>query len=211
MTAKSSEHTQLPRVGDTAPPFEVLTEKGLVRFPEFSKGSWCIFFAHPANFTSAWRMYSNFLAMKERWLQERNAKLLALSNQSARQSDWTDVVRRYIGIFLKAPIIEDRDNRISALYGMSPSRRIVPPNHRLLYIIDPEGIIRLIVNRPLASIQTAMADLEAELDRLQRNIPQVIPPPSRLEHMMGVPEGTDVQAGKKPKPAYFRSSKFVMN
>ncbi|MEQ1747405.1 MAG: redoxin domain-containing protein [Saprospiraceae bacterium] len=211
MAAKSSEQIQLPQVGDMAPPFEVLTEKGMVRFPEFSKGSWCVFFAHPANFTSAWRMYSNFLAMKERWLQERNAKLLALSNQSARQSDWTDVVRRYIGIFLKAPVIEDRDNRISALYGMSPSRRIVPPNHRLLYIIDPEGIIRLIVNRPLASIQTAMADLEAELDRLQRNLPQAVAVPNRLEQMIAVPEGADVQAGKKPKPAYFRSNKFALN
>ena len=66
-----SNHPTLPKIGDYAPQFEVQTPKGLVRFPEFSKGYWCIFFAHPANFTSAWRMYSNFLAMKERWLNER--------------------------------------------------------------------------------------------------------------------------------------------
>lgn len=210
MITKLSEQIQLPQVGEMAPAFEVQTQKGMVRFPEFSKGSWCVFFAHPVNFTSAWRMYSNFLAMKERWLHERNTRLLVLTNESARQSGWSDVVRRYIGIFLKAPVIEDTDNRISALYGLSPGRRIVPPNHRLLYIIDPEGVIRLIVNRPLASLQTSMAYLEAELDRLQGRIASPessIAPPVAIP----VPEQVDAQAGYKPKPAYFRQNRIILN
>lgn len=194
-----------------APAFEVQTQKGVVRFPEFSKGSWCVFFAHPVNFTSAWRMYSNFLAMKERWLHERNTRLLVLTNESARQSGWSDVVRRYIGIFLKAPVIEDSDNRISALYGLSPGRRIVPPNHRLLYIIDPEGVIRLIVNRPLASLQTSMAYLEAELDRLQGRIAAAVETPVAPPVAISVPEQVDSQAGYKPKPAYFRQSRIILN
>lgn len=211
MITKLSEQIQLPQVGEMAPAFEVQTQKGVVRFPEFSKGSWCVFFAHPVNFTSAWRMYSNFLAMKERWLHERNTRLLVLTNESARQSGWSDVVRRYIGIFLKAPVIEDSDNRISALYGLSPGRRIVPPNHRLLYIIDPEGVIRLIVNRPLASLQTSMAYLEAELDRLQGRIAAAVETPVAPPVAISVPEQVDSQAGYKPKPAYFRQSRIILN
>jgi peroxiredoxin (alkyl hydroperoxide reductase subunit C) len=211
MITKLSEQIQLPQVGEMAPAFEVQTQKGVVRFPEFSKGSWCVFFAHPVNFTSAWRMYSNFLAMKERWLHERNTRLLVLTNESARQSGWSDVVRRYIGIFLKAPVIEDTDNRISALYGLSPGRRIVPPNHRLLYIIDPEGVIRLIVNRPLASLQTSMAYLEAELDRLQGRIAATVETPVAPPVVIPVPEQVDTQAGYKPKPAYFRQSRIILN
>lgn len=204
----------LPEVGDVAPFFEVETQKGLVRFPEFCRGSWCIFFAHPANFTSAWRMYSDYLAMKERWLHERNTKLLALSNEHIRQSDWSDIVRRYIGIFLKAPVIEDQDNRIATLYGMSPGRRITPPNHRLLYIIDPEGIIRMIVHRPLVSIQTALADLETALERLQGNLPA--PPHSPIalspsEQVLTTTEQPDVLSGQKPKPAYLLPSKIWLN
>src|SRR5690349_5085110 len=108
---------KLPEVGDPAPAFEVQTSKGLVRFPGFSEGCWCIFFAHPANFTSAWAMFSAFLAMKERWLNERNTKVLALSNESLRpNNDWSDKARRFIGIYLKAPVIEDLDFSIARMY-----------------------------------------------------------------------------------------------
>jgi peroxiredoxin (alkyl hydroperoxide reductase subunit C) len=205
-------YPQLPQIGDVAPYFEVQTQKGIVRFPEFTKGSWCIFFAHPANFTSAWRMYSNFLAMKERWLHERNTKLLVLSNEAIRQNDWSDIVRRYIGIFLKAPVIEDRDNHIATLYGMSSGRRITPPYHRLLYIIDPEGIIRLILHRPLESIQTALADLEVELERLQGTVQGTSDLPTRPpEGMLSTSEQSDVRDGYKPKPAYFLPGKISLN
>jgi len=208
------EHLPLPEVGDAAPFFEVQTQKGLVRFPDFCKGSWCIFFAHPANFTSAWRMYTDFLAMKERWLHERNTKLLVLSNEAIRHSDWSDIVRRYIGIFLKAPVIEDCDNRIATLYGMSPGRRITPPNHRLLYVIDPEGVIRLILTRPLVSIQTALANLEVELERLQQNLPTSAQPCisiQPMEQILAISEQSDALDGRKHKPAYLLPGKINLN
>ncbi len=207
-----SEFSPLPNIGDPAPHFTVNTQKGVVSFPEFSKGYWCIFFAHPANFTSAWRMYSNFLAMKERWLDERNTKLLVLSNDSIRQNDWSDIVRRYLGIFLKAPVIEDADNQIANLYGMASGRRITPPFDRLLYIIDPEGVIRLILHRPLASIQVAISDLERELDRLQGNsLNHTAPSDEALKEILATLEQPDRLEGAKPKPAYFRRNEINLN
>ncbi|MBK6932467.1 MAG: redoxin domain-containing protein [Saprospirales bacterium] len=208
-----SDYPQLPKIGDAAPRFQVQTQKGLVSFPDFSRGYWCIFFAHPANYTSAWRMYSNFLAMKERWLDERNTKLLVLSNESIRQNDWSDIVRRYLSIFLKAPVIEDTDHQVAALYGMSSGRRILPPNDRLLYIIDPGGIIRLIVHRPLPSIQTAISDLQLELERLQGTYvpPAPLPMVETLEKMLANSERSDAQAARKPRPAYFSRNKINLN
>jgi peroxiredoxin (alkyl hydroperoxide reductase subunit C) len=207
-----SEHPPLPKIGDRAPQFEVLTPKGLVSFPEFSQGYWCIFFAHPANFTSAWRMYSNFLAMKERWLNERNTKLLVLANESIRQNDWSDIVRRYLGIFLKAPVIEDPEHTIAKLYGMATGRRITPPTDRLLYIIDPEGIIRLILRRPLASIQTTITDLERALDHLQGNtsLDKVVPLDA-VAQLLDAADQLDGKDGYKPKPAYFGRTKINLN
>ncbi|MBK8968396.1 MAG: redoxin domain-containing protein [Saprospiraceae bacterium] len=205
-----SDYPSLPKIGDYAPQFEVQTPKGLVRFPEFSKGYWCIFFAHPANFTSAWRMYSNFLAMKERWLNERRTKLLVLANESIRQNDWSDIVRRYLGIFLKAPVIEDPEHKIAALYGMATGRRITPPMDRLLYIIDPEGVIRLILHRPLPSIQTTIADLEIALDRLQGKTAEE-QPLQAFTQLLDLTEQLDGKAGHKPKPAYFGRSKINLN
>ncbi len=126
-------------------------------------------------------MYSDYLIQKEHWLQERNTRLLMLSNQTVCGDMWTDIISRYLSMCFKAPIIEDTDNRIADLYGMSPSRQISPPAHRLLYIIDPEGIIRYIVCRPLLSIQESLAQIAQELERLQNNITSTEPielPPS---------------------------------
>ena len=158
-------------------------------------------------------MYSNFLAMKERWLNERNTKLLVLANESIRQNDWSDIVRRYLGIFLKAPVIEDPDHRIAALYGMATGRRITPPMDRLLYIIDPEGVIRLILHRPLASIQTTIIDLERTLDRLQgKDAGETIAPNREvLEQLLAGAEKSDQLAGHKPRPAYFRKNEINLN
>ena len=203
---------QLPQVGDTAPPFRVRTDKGLVRFPEYSAGYWCVFFAHPANFTSAWTMFSTFLAMKERWLNERNTKILGLSNEPIRQNDWSDRARRYIGIYLKAPVIEDLDFRIARRYGLASGRRPHPDCDRLAVIIDPAGIVRMIIHRPLPNIESAISDLERAFDLLQGTQTPVNPTPQG-EHsaVYDIHEQPDMVEKYKPKPAYFRRGKLNFN
>jgi alkyl hydroperoxide reductase subunit AhpC len=206
---------KLPMVGDRVPEFEVSTPGGRLHFPTYCAGRWCVFFAHPANFTSAWAMYSAFLAMKERWLNERNAKLIAITNEPLKHNnDWSDKARRYIGIYLKAPVIEDLDFSIAALFGMASGRRPQPGFDRLAYIIDPQGIIRMIITRPLPNIETAILDLQDEFDRLQRNIerpnePKPLEPLESMKHTERPDSpGEEVY---KPKPAFFRKHKINMN
>lgn len=193
----------LPQIGDFAPAFEVQTEKGLVRFPEYSEGCWCIFFAHPANFTSAWTMFSAFLAMKERWLNERNTKVLALTNETLRQNNqWADKARRFIGIYLKAPVIEDLEFHIAQRYGLASGRRPQPGCDRLALIIDPTGIVRLIIHRPLPNIESALLDIERELDRLQGKVTGQ--DENRPLDPVGVAELSDAMGRLyKANPAYF--------
>lgn len=210
----SNNHQNLPKIGDLAPPFEVRTSMGLIRFPEYIKGCWCIFFAHPANFTSAWSMYSSFLALKERWFDARNTKLLALSNEPIRQNDWSDKVRRYIGIYLKAPIIEDLDFSLATLYGMASGRRRHQPGYdRLIYIIDPEGIIRLIIYNPLKNIEKDIADLELELNRMQgyTSAEMDVPALESLEVLDATERSDATINAYKPKPAYFKKKKVNLN
>lgn len=201
----------LPQVGDFAPAFEVDTSKGLVHFPEYSEGCWCIFFAHPANFTTAWTMFSAFLAMKERWLNERNTKVLALSNESLRtNNDWSDKARRFIGIYLKAPVIEDLDFRIAKMYGLASGRRPQQGCDRLAVIIDPEGIVRHIIHRPLPNIESALLDIERELDRLQGKLVEEAAPAAL--QMAEVAEHSDAEGLEyKAKPAHFPRKKFFQN
>lgn len=200
----------LPQIGDPAPAFEVQTEKGLLRFPDYTEGCWCIFFAHPANFTSAWTMFSAFLAMKERWLNERNTKVLALSNELLRpNSQWADKARRYLGIFLKAPVIEDLDFHIAKLYGLASGRRPQPGCDRLALIIDPENIVRLIIYRPLPNIESALIDIERELDRLQG---KVIENQENNPDPLNVIEHLDTnEKTYKANPAYFTKAKINPN
>ncbi|MEZ4919331.1 MAG: redoxin domain-containing protein [Saprospiraceae bacterium] len=203
----SFDTSKLPQVGDAAPFFMVPTETGHISFPEYRDGCWCIFFAHPANFTSAWWMYSTFLALKERWFNARNTKMLTLSNEPVRQNGWSDKVRRYIGIYLKSPVIQDLDFEIAGIYGMASGRRPMNGFDRLAFIIDPEGIIRLIIKNPLPSIEGAILELEKELDRLQGNVQEVeeVVPVGKEE----VPDVFDESF--ELKPAYFPKHKLNLN
>jgi peroxiredoxin 2/4 len=208
--SSSSNHRNLPQVGDRAPIFEFQTAKGAERFPDYQEGRWCVFFAHPANFTSAWAMFSAFLSLKEKWLNERNTKVLALSNEPMRQNnDWSDKARRFIGIYLKAPVIEDLDFKIANLYGLASGRRPQPGCDRLAFIIDPEGIIRRIIHRPLANIEAALVDIEREFDRLRNG---EFDGPAQLPEPEPAIEGSDATARVyKPKPAHFPRKKIYPN
>lgn len=206
----ASNEQKLPQVGDPAPAFEVNTPKGMVHFPQYSEGGWCILFAHPANFTSAWTMFSAFLAMKERWLNERNTKVLALSNEPLKHNnDWSDKARRFIGIYLKAPVIEDLDFSIARMFGLASGRRPQPGLDRLAVIIDPEGIVRMIIHRPLPNIETALLDIERELDRLQKKEQDNTSGKVTLEEVL---EQSDASGERyKTRPAHFPRKKFVHN
>lgn len=211
----SVNHKCLPGVGDPAPAFDAPTEKGVIRFPEYSAGCWCVFFAHPANFTTAWRMYSTLLALKESWFSARNTKLIALTNESIRLNDWSDKVRRYIGIYLKAPVIEDLDFNVATLYGMASGRRRHQPGYdRLIYIIDPQGIIRLIIYNPLKNIEQDIADLEKELKRMMgyEGLDNEARETLEAQHAEETTERSDATINAyKPRPAYFKKRKLNLN
>ncbi|MBL7804947.1 MAG: redoxin domain-containing protein [Saprospiraceae bacterium] len=213
----SLNRKSLPGVGDPAPLFEVRTEKGMIRFPEYSQGCWTVFFAHPANFTTAWRMYSTLLALKESWFNARNTKLIALSNEPIRHNEWSDKVRRYIGIYLKAPVIEDLDFSIATLYGMASGRRRHQPGYdRLVYIIDPQGIIRLIIYNPLKNIEKDIADLEKQIKRLigyeGPELETADEDQQVKETALESTERSDATINAyKPRPAYFKKDKINLN
>ena len=152
-------------------------------------------------------MFSAFLAKKERWLNERNTKVLALSNEPIRQNDWSDKARRFIGIYLKAPVLEDLDFRIAKLYGLASGRRPQLGCERLALVIDPEGIIRMIVNRPLLNIEGALLDIESQLDHLQGLTNKSLP--------LDVSEAIELSDATgqlyKPRPAYLHRKKIFNN
>lgn len=155
-------------------------------------------------------MYSTFLALKERWFNTRNTKLLTISVEPVRQTDWSDRVRRYLGMYMKSPVVEDLDCRISNQYGLDSLARRHSDFNRLAYIIDPFGVIRMIIYNPLPSIETALAEVERALDQLQGKAPQA---PENKQPFPQIVEQPDAAAATdfKFKPAYFGKNKMNPN
>jgi peroxiredoxin 2/4 len=204
----------LPEIGDLAPSFEVETTRGRVSFPEYSAGKWCILFAHPANFTTAWQMFSVFLSKKERWLDERHTKVIGLTNVPFRQNDWTQKAQRYVGIYLRGPVIEDLDCHIAKMYGIASGRRPLPGCDRLALIIDPDGIIRLIIHRPLPNIEEALLEIERKLEQLQGYAPPDarMTGPDETSQNQPTPERSDAPDHDYTlKPAYFKRKNLPEN
>ncbi len=202
-----------PKIGDLAPAFEALTDNGaVVLFPRDWAGKWVILFAHPSNFTSAWLMYSTFLALKERHFDGRNAKLLGICSERPADGSMAEKAKRYIGIFLKGPVIEDPDRVISQLFGLASWRNRQPGHDRAAYIVGPDGTIRHIISSPF-TLQSVAEDLEKNLDDLQgltKKSDAVQPDPRLLIDSQERADGLKNES-YLPSAAHFSKKEFGLN
>lgn len=159
---------QMPRIGDTAPDFEAVTTTGKLRFSEFNKDSWVIFFSHPADFTPVCTTEMSGFAMNQAsFFDERNCKLLGLSIDSIHSHiAWVDNVRKNTGVLFKFPIVADIDMSVSKLWGMLQPGESETAAVRAVFFIDPTGKIRLIMYYPL-SVGRNMEEIKRALVALQ--------------------------------------------
>ena len=147
----------MPRIGDKAPSFKAITTQGEVNFPEDYKGSWVIFFSHPADFTPVCTSeFMTFANMEERFNQA-NCKLLGLSVDGLYSHiAWLRTIKEKIeykgmkDIEVKFPLIEDISMNVSKKYGMVQSAESSTQAVRAVFFIDPQGTVRAIIYYPLS-------------------------------------------------------------
>ena len=140
----------MPRIGDIAPDFEALTTTGKLRFSEYAKGSWNIFFSHPADFTPVCTTEMSGFAMEKDFFAAHGAKLIGLSIDSIHAHiAWVQNVRENTGVYFEFPIIADIDMSVSKLYGMLQPGESETAAVRAVFFIDPNLKIRLIMYYPL--------------------------------------------------------------
>lgn len=159
--------TLMPRIGDQAPDFEVITTTGKIKFSDYNKDSWVILFSHPADFTPVCTTEMRGFALEKDFFAAHNTKLIGLSIDSIHAHiAWVNAVYEKTGILFEFPIIADIDMYVSKLYGMLQPGESETAAVRAVFIIDPNGKVRLVMYYPL-NVGRNMLEIKRTLLALQ--------------------------------------------
>lgn len=148
---------RMPLIGDPAPSFQAVTTQGPINFPEDYKGKWVILFSHPADFTPVCTTeFMTFASMADEF-KAINTELVGLSVDSLyahiawlrriQELEWKD--KKHVEV--KFPLIEDIRMEVANKYGMIQPGQSNTQAVRAVFVIDPEGKIRLILYYPLST------------------------------------------------------------
>lgn len=158
---------QMPRIGDIAPDFDVVTTTGQLKLSDYNKDSWVILFSHPADFTPVCTTEMTGFALEKDFFAKHNTKLIGLSIDSIHSHiAWVNAVHEKTGVLFDFPIIADLDMKISKLYGMLQPGESETAAVRAVFIIDPNGKVRLIMYYPL-NVGRNMEEIKRTLVALQ--------------------------------------------
>ena len=137
------------KIGQKAPDFEAITTYGKVNLKDY-KGKWLILFSHPGDFTPVCTTEMIAFARAYPYFKRLNTELLGLSiDSNPSHLAWMHDIYCRTGIILPFPIIADRSGEIARKYGMIATDISNTKTVRNVYIIDPNGIIRVIMIYPL--------------------------------------------------------------
>lgn len=140
--------TSCPKIGEAFPALTVWTTQGEIHLPQDYHGQWFIFFSHPGDFTPV--CTSEYVAFQNlsTEFEKLNAKLIGLSvDQVYAHLKWLEWIEQHLAVKITFPVIADPMGRVATALGMlrpEEDSRIV----RSVFIVDEQGIIRLILTYP---------------------------------------------------------------
>ena len=136
-------------LGDEAPNFTAETTDGPIDFHHWKKGSWAVFFSHPADFTPVCTTELGATAKLNDEFTKRNVKTIAISVDPIEDHRaWAGDIGDVGGTDLNFPIIADPDKKVSELYDMIHPGEGDTSSVRSVFIIDPNNTIRLTLTYP---------------------------------------------------------------
>ena len=142
---------RLPRIGEPAPVFEAESNQGILRLEDF-KGSWLIFFSHPADFTPVCTTEFLAFAAIHQDLRARGCELLGLSIDSVfSHIAWVRRIEEKFGTKIEFPIVADLSRQVAGLYGMIMPDESKTETSRCVFVIDPKQMVRAVIYYPLTT------------------------------------------------------------
>ena len=194
---EQTNHT-FPLLGDKFPEMEVQTTHGPRKLPGDYKGKWLVLFSHPADFTPV--CTTEFVAFAKRYDQfkEINTDLLGLSvDQVFAHIKWHEWIKEKLDVEIPFPIIADNLGTVSHKLGLlHPGKGSTTV--RAVYVMDPEGTIRLIIYYP-QEIGRNMDEIVRAVKALQVSDAEGVATPANWpdNDFMGsrviIPPATDVE------------------
>ena len=140
----------LPRIGDKAPDFTVMTTHGEITFSKWREEKWTVLFSHPADFTPVCSTELTEFGKRVEEFNKRGVKMIAISVDSIHSHlAWVINLEKILGVHLPFPIIADSTRVVSELYGMIHPGESATVTVRALLAIDPKGTVRALIYYPL--------------------------------------------------------------
>ncbi len=197
-----TETTRFPLIGEKFPEMEVKTTHGVIKLPDHFRGKWFVLFSHPADFTPV--CTTEFVAFQKRYekFKELNAELIGLSiDQVFSHMKWAEWIEEKLGVRIEFPIIADDTGAVAKRLGMiHPGKGM--NTVRAVFIVDPEGTIRLILYYP-QEIGRNMDEILRALKALQISdkhgvaIPANWPENELIGDRVIIPPASDVKTAKE--------------
>ena len=196
----------MPLLGDPFPELKVLTSHGTMNIPKDLKGSWFVLFSHPADFTPV--CTTEFHAFQQRYdkFEKLNTKLIGLSiDQVFSHIKWVEWIKDNLKTEIKFPIVAANDEVAKKLGMLHPGKGT--NTVRAVFIVDPKGIVRLILYYP-QEIGRNMDEILRALEALQISdkegvaLPANWPNNELVKDRAIVPPATDQKTAEKRKEEY---------
>ncbi|WP_020611074.1 peroxiredoxin [Sediminispirochaeta bajacaliforniensis] len=141
------EHS-FPLIGEAFPELEVQTTHGRKSLPGDYKGRWFVLFSHPADFTPV--CTTEFVAFAKRADQfaKLDCDLIGLSiDQVFSHIKWIQWINEKLEVKIPFPVIADDTGLVAQKLGMiHPGKGT--NTVRAVFIVDPTGIVRLVLYYP---------------------------------------------------------------
>lgn len=143
-----NERTGIPLLGEKMPAIEVQTTMGVKNIPGDYKGKWIVLFSHPADFTPVCTTEFVAFANRNEEFKKLNAELVGLSiDQVFSHIKWVEWIKENLKVEIPFPVIADDMGKVAAKLGMiHPGKGT--NTVRAVFLIDPEGALRLMIYYP---------------------------------------------------------------
>ncbi|MDO4765766.1 MAG: peroxiredoxin [Eubacteriales bacterium] len=154
----------MPLLGARFPELDVVTTHGNKKLPDDYKGKWFVLFSHPGDFTPVCTTEFVGFARYADDFKALDTELIGLSvDQVVSHLKWVEWINDNSDITIPFPVIGDELGLVSNKLGMIHTAKGTN-TVRAVFIVDPNGILRLTMYYPQEagrSIQEILRALKA--------------------------------------------------